>query len=76
MYKILPDGVVNKLEITLIDENNSQATARLTVTQTAYTEAGKAEVAKFDQEAFNQYMAGWQRAINYYLEKDIMIPNI
>ncbi len=76
MYKISPEGVIMKLNIELVNEADGITDARLSMTQTAYTTEGKAIVHSFDETYFANYMSEWETAINYYLEKGIMIPEM
>jgi hypothetical protein len=73
MYQIIPNLLIHKYEINLFDEVDGRTKAEITYIITAISDSGINSVKQFTKSKFDSYMSHWEKALNYYLEKDEMI---
>jgi hypothetical protein len=74
MYQVIPKLLVQKYEITLFDEVDGNSKAEITYLLTAISNSGINSVKEFSKDKFDLYMLKWEKALNYYLKNNEMIP--
>jgi len=68
MYKVTPDHTVGKLAIALTAEGSSRTKAEISYEFTSLGPDGDAFLDDFTVEWYENFMRGWEAAINHYLE--------
>lgn len=75
MYQVIPKLLVQKYEITLFNEVDEKTKAEITYRVTSISDIGINVVKEFTKDKFDSLMLKWETALNYYLEKGMMINN-
>jgi len=67
MYKVTPGFTIGKLEISLADEGTAETGARISYEFTSLGPDGDTFLEGFTAEWYENFMRGWQAAINHFL---------
>ena len=73
MVKVTPGVTACQLRITLTASSQGGTDAEVTYTHTALGPRGEAFVAGFTEAYYHQFMTGWEKALNHYLETGELI---
>jgi hypothetical protein len=65
--RFLPDLLLTTINIQCV-EKNGQTAVTVTYTRTGLSDAGNRKLEVFTADAYQEQMAFWQKAIEYYLE--------
>ena len=68
MYKITPNHTVGKLEILLANGEGNSTKAIISYEFTSIGDEGEKFLNEFTPEWYSNFMIGWEKAMNYYLE--------
>jgi hypothetical protein len=68
MYKVTPDHTVGKLAIALTPQGTTETSARISYEITSLGPDGDAFLDDFTDEWYENFMRGWEAAINHYLK--------
>ncbi len=68
MYKVTPGHTVGRLDIVLERDGNGGTKAEVSYEYTSLGPAGDAFLEDFTEEWYRGFMAGWELALNHYLE--------
>lgn len=67
MYKVTPEHTIGKLEISLISEGSKSTKAIISYEFTAIGKIGEQFMKEFTYEWYVNFMKGWEKAVNHYL---------
>ena len=67
--RVTPNEEVVKINIRLEDNGNGTTTSNITYQYTGLNEIKNAWIKEKSGKAFEENMIGWEKAINYYIEK-------
>jgi len=68
MYKVTPGLTVGKLAISLTAQGTAGTRAQISYEFTSLGADGDAFLTEFTAEWYENFMQGWEAAINHYLE--------
>ena len=68
MYKVTPGHTVGKLEISLTAQGTTGTSAQISYEFTSLGPDGDAFLEGFTAEWYENFMQGWETAINHYLK--------
>lgn len=69
-----PEMIATRLEIQLADGEDGTTLTEIRYTYTALTQAGEAELSKYDDSWFERRMKVWEDSINGYLLESRRLP--
>jgi hypothetical protein len=73
MYKVTPGKTVAKLQIALAARGDSGTSARISYELTSLGSDGDAFLQEFTEQWYENFMQGWESAMNHYLKTGEML---